>query len=169
MIIRIILLPALLLAAAPALGQELPDGVKIEPMRQPKAGAFAVLYKEGSDRVPVTFEGASRRGGILYTLDEQPNYTVARVEDPGPQENTRYIVPANARPARRFVANEFLHRVVLSEPLGKRVREAVKEAEDKVGRLPKKKQRPEKSRLVGAALARLGIPARLHPAVLDAL
>ena len=164
------------LTASTAFGQGLPEGMKIQPIPSPKAGSIAVLYKEGSDRVPVTFVGASLSAGraslsgrASFTDDPQPPYTVVKVGDLGPQENTSYIVPANARPAQRFVRNDYLWRLVLSDALREKVQEAAKEAKTKAGRFPKKRQKAEEAKRVGAALTRLGIPVWLHPAVLDAL
>ncbi|MGA7496704.1 MAG: hypothetical protein WBX00_08255 [Isosphaeraceae bacterium] len=156
------------LMGSTAFGQGLPEGMKIQPIPSPKAGMIAVLHKEGSDRVPVTFVGASVSGRASFTDDPQPPYTVVRVGDLGPQDNTSYIVPANARPAQRFVRNDYLWRLVLSDALREKVQEAAKEAKTKAGRLPKKRQKAEEAKRVGAALTRLGIPVRLHPAVLDA-
>ena len=163
----VVTLAGVLMGSA-AFGQGLPEGIKVQPIPSPKAGLIAVLHKEGSDRVPVTFVGASVSGRASFTDDPQPQYTVVRVGDLGPQDNTSYIVPANARPAQRFVRNDYLWRLVLSDALREKVQEAAKEAKTKAGRLPKRTAEGRGSRTGRCGTHPARHPVRLHPAVLDA-
>jgi len=158
------------LAGPASFGQSLPDGIKVEPDPNPAKGTRIRLYKEGSDRVSTIFHGRGLRGP-QDTLHQVPQYSSAIVGDLGAKENSREIVLEDGQ--KVDVESRYIVKITATEPVRTAIKKDIDEAKTvadlKTSKLPAKKRKVERAKLLRASAQSIAIKHKIPLAVLEAL